>query len=79
MRRYFGTDGVRGKAGDYPLDVPTVRRLGAALARLEIRLVFEGLLDRVERVESAGDPERTRSNKHAGYRHAPVRLIRSAR
>jgi phosphoglucosamine mutase len=33
MGRLFGTDGVRGKAGQYPLDVPTVRRLGAALAR----------------------------------------------
>jgi phosphoglucosamine mutase len=33
MGRLFGTDGVRGKAGDYPLDVKTVRRLGAALAR----------------------------------------------
>ena len=31
--RLFGTDGVRGKAGDYPLDAPTVRRLGAALVR----------------------------------------------
>lgn len=33
MDRLFGTDGVRGKAGHYPLDVPTVRRVGAALAR----------------------------------------------
>ena len=33
MSRLFGTDGVRGKAGTYPLDAPTVRRLGAALAR----------------------------------------------
>jgi phosphoglucosamine mutase len=33
MRRLFGTDGVRGKAGDFPLDPPTVRRLGGALAR----------------------------------------------
>jgi phosphoglucosamine mutase len=33
MARLFGTDGVRGKAGTYPLDPPTVRRLGAALAR----------------------------------------------
>jgi phosphoglucosamine mutase len=33
MGRLFGTDGVRGRAGDYPLDPPTVRRLGAALAR----------------------------------------------
>jgi phosphoglucosamine mutase len=29
----FGTDGVRGAAGQYPLDPPTVRRLGAALVR----------------------------------------------
>ena len=33
MGRLFGTDGVRGRAGEYPLDPPTVRRLGAALAR----------------------------------------------
>jgi phosphoglucosamine mutase len=33
MAKLFGTDGVRGKAGDYPLDVPTIRRLGAALVR----------------------------------------------
>jgi phosphoglucosamine mutase len=31
--RLFGTDGVRGTAGTYPLDAPTVRRLGAALVR----------------------------------------------
>ncbi len=32
-KKLFGTDGVRGKAGDYPLDRPTVARLGAALVR----------------------------------------------
>lgn len=31
--RLFGTDGIRGVAGQYPLDRPTVRRLGAALVR----------------------------------------------
>src|SRR5215813_829283 len=31
--RLFGTDGVRGTAGTYPLDHMTVRRLGAALVR----------------------------------------------
>ena len=31
--RLFGTDGVRGTAGTYPLDRMTVRRLGAALVR----------------------------------------------
>jgi len=34
MLRLFGTDGVRGKAGVAPLDVQTVRRLGAALVRV---------------------------------------------
>ena len=33
MGRLFGTDGVRGKAGLYPLDVSTIRRFGAALTR----------------------------------------------
>ncbi len=33
MGRLFGTDGVRGKAGEPPLDHSTVRRLGAALVR----------------------------------------------
>jgi phosphoglucosamine mutase len=31
--KLFGTDGVRGTAGQYPLDAATVRRLGAALVR----------------------------------------------
>ena len=33
MSRLFGTDGVRGKAGEPPLDHETVARLGAALVR----------------------------------------------
>jgi len=33
MAQLFGTDGVRGKAGEFPLDVATIRRLGAALVR----------------------------------------------
>jgi phosphoglucosamine mutase len=33
MSRLFGTDGVRGKAGEYPLDHDTVARLGAGLVR----------------------------------------------
>src|SRR5262245_31565889 len=31
--RLFGTDGVRGKAGEHPLDHETVARLGGALVR----------------------------------------------
>ncbi|HEX7190896.1 MAG TPA: phosphoglucosamine mutase [Thermoanaerobaculia bacterium] len=33
MRELFGTDGIRGKAHKYPLDVLTMTRLGTALAR----------------------------------------------
>ncbi|HXV77834.1 MAG TPA: phosphoglucosamine mutase [Candidatus Polarisedimenticolaceae bacterium] len=32
MKRLFGTDGIRAVAGDPPLDPPTVRKFGAALA-----------------------------------------------
>jgi len=48
--------------------------LGANLARLEIRLVLEALLDRVGSIELAGPVERFRTNKHAGVRHMPVVL-----
>jgi phosphoglucosamine mutase len=30
----FGTDGIRGTAGAFPLDAPTVRRVGAALVKV---------------------------------------------
>jgi phosphoglucosamine mutase len=33
MGRYFGTDGIRGRAGSPPLDPATVQRIGRALAR----------------------------------------------
>src|SRR5580658_2166368 len=33
MRQLFGTDGIRGLAGDYPLDRPTAFAVGVALAR----------------------------------------------
>src|SRR5678816_3820500 len=33
-RALFGTDGVRGKAGVFPLDRETIQRVGAALVRV---------------------------------------------
>ena len=48
--------------------------LGAALARLEIRVVLEALLSRCRGMELAGPVEWTRSNKHTGLRHMPVAL-----
>jgi cytochrome P450 len=49
--------------------------LGANLARLELRILYEALLARFPRIELAGRPEWTRSNKHTGLRHLPVRLV----
>ena len=50
--------------------------LGANLARLEIRLVLDAILHRFAAIELAGPMEWTRSNKHTGVRHMPVRLLR---
>ena len=33
MKQLFGTDGIRGLAGEFPLDEKTVRKIGASLAR----------------------------------------------
>jgi hypothetical protein len=42
---------------------------------MEIRLVFDVLLDRFAAVEPTGPCEWTRSNKHTGLRHLPVRFV----
>lgn len=49
--------------------------LGAWLARMEVRLVFEELMKRVDRFEIAGEVEYLRSNFIAGIKHLPVRVI----
>lgn len=51
--------------------------LGASLARLEMRVVFEELLPTFSRYELAGPVEWTRSNRHTGIRHLPVGLART--
>jgi cytochrome P450 len=48
--------------------------LGANLARLEMRVVFEELLPRLATIEQAGPVEWTRSNRHTGIRHLPCRF-----
>lgn len=48
--------------------------LGSTLARLEMRVVFDVLLDRVGTVSLTGPIEYVRSNKHAGVRHMPVSI-----
>jgi cholest-4-en-3-one 26-monooxygenase len=48
--------------------------LGASLARLEIRVLFEELARRVPVLRSLGDPAPLRSNIVAGIKHLPVDL-----
>jgi cholest-4-en-3-one 26-monooxygenase len=46
--------------------------LGANLARLEIRVMFEEIMKRIPDMEIAGDVERLRSNFINGIKHLPV-------
>jgi len=48
--------------------------LGAAVARMEMSVMFDALLDRVAGATLRGPVEYVRSNKHAGVRHMPVQL-----
>jgi cytochrome P450 len=50
--------------------------LGASLARLEMRVMYDELLTRFRTIEPAGDIEWTRSNRHTGVRHLPLTLTR---
>jgi cholest-4-en-3-one 26-monooxygenase len=52
--------------------------LGAALARLELRVVFEELLRRMPDMQLAGEVERVRSNWMRGLRSLPVSFTPSA-
>ncbi|HKY16609.1 MAG TPA: cytochrome P450, partial [Microthrixaceae bacterium] len=49
--------------------------LGAALARLEARVVLEELLARAVVLEPAGDLEHSSSTVIAGVKRAPLRLL----
>lgn len=53
--------------------------LGAHLARLEMRVIFEELLLAFASIELAGPIEWTRSNRHTGVRRLPLRMARGAR
>jgi cytochrome P450 len=48
--------------------------LGAHLARLELRVYLEELVERVERIEPAGEPVRQRTNFTNGLKRLPVRV-----
>ncbi|MBO6768852.1 MAG: cytochrome P450 [Erythrobacter sp.] len=48
--------------------------LGLHLARLEMRILFEVLLDRIESVELAGEPARSKSTFVGGLKTLPLRF-----
>ncbi len=50
------------------------RCMGNRLAEMQLRIVWEEILKRYERVEVVGEPERTRSIFVKGYTSMPVRL-----
>jgi len=53
--------------------------LGANLARMEIRVMFEHLLDRLPDIHQAGDVQRLQSRFINGVKHLPVAFTPSAR
>src|SRR5262245_27030278 len=78
MGKFFGTDGIRGVAGQYPLDRPTIELIGYALA-----VELTRRLDRVPRIIIGRDTResgewieaaiaRGASAAHAGARSAGV-------
>jgi cytochrome P450 len=48
--------------------------VGANLARMEIRVLLDEVLDRLEGFELTGPIERVRTNKHAGVWRVPMRF-----
>lgn len=53
--------------------------LGANLARMEMNIMFEEIVRRIDSVEQIGQVKRLRSNFVNGIKHLPVRLSRAAR
>jgi cytochrome P450 len=48
--------------------------LGANLARLELKVIFSQLVERLDHVELAGSIERLRSSFVGGIKHMPIRM-----
>jgi cytochrome P450 len=48
--------------------------LGLHLARLEMRILFEELLDRLDHIELAGEPQRAKSTFVGGLKTLPLRF-----
>ena len=50
------------------------RCMGNRMAEMQLRVLFEEIFQRFDRVEVVGRPERLRSNFIRGITHLPVRL-----
>jgi len=51
--------------------------LGLHLARLEMRILFEALLDRIDAIELAGEPARSKSTFVGGLKSLPLKITAS--
>jgi cytochrome P450 len=49
--------------------------IGQWMARLEVRVMLQALMDRVARIELVGRPQRVRSNFINGLKHLPLTLV----
>jgi cytochrome P450 len=47
--------------------------LGANLARMELRILFRQLVERIEHIEATGPPEHLHSSFVGGIKHLPIR------
>ena len=51
------------------------RCVGNRLAEMQLRIVWEEILKRFQKIEVMGEPERIYSNFVKGYAHLPVRIV----
>jgi cytochrome P450 len=52
--------------------------MGNRLAELQLRILWEELLQRFDKIEMQAEPERTFSSFVNGYTHLPVKVKRKA-
>jgi cytochrome P450 len=55
------------------------RCMGNRLAELQLRILWEEILPRFEKIEIQAEPERTFSSFVKGYTHLPVQVRRKSR
>ncbi|MDI1240975.1 MAG: phosphoglucosamine mutase [bacterium] len=74
MKKLFGTDGIRGKAGEFPLDPQTIQTIGRSLAELS-----RERLDRTPRFVTGRDTRESgdwiEAAFHAGARGAGAEVL----